>query len=58
MLEKMLLKQKKKLAEETNLPSTGTETTAFKDRKLPVIEIYRRPRVQVFRRGDGDFEGE
>ena len=48
----------KKLAEVTKLPSTGTETTAFEDRKLPVIEIYRRPRVQVFRRCDGDFEGE
>ena len=48
----------KKLAEVTKLPSTGTETTAFEDRKLPVIEIYRRPRVQVFHRRDGDFEGE
>ena len=52
------IEEGKKLAEVTKLPSTGTETTAFEDRKLPVIEIYRRPRVQVFRRRDGDFEGE
>ena len=52
------IKTEKNLTKVTKLPPVGTETTAFENKKLPVIEIYRRPRVQVFRRRDGDFEGE
>ena len=52
------IKTEKKLTKVTKLTPVGTKTTAFENKKLPVIEIYRRPRVQVFRRRDGDFEGE
>ena len=35
--------------------NTATQKQA---EKPPVIEVYRRPRVQVYRRSDGDFERE
>ena len=38
-----------------SITSPSSPTTAS-DVKPLVIEIYRRPRVQVFRRRDGDFE--
>jgi branched-chain amino acid transport system ATP-binding protein len=38
-----------------SISSPSSPTTAS-DVKPLVIEIYRRPRVQVFRRRDGDFE--
>ena len=50
--------QKETFAEKVNLPSLALASNASADVKLPVIEIYRRPRVQVFRRHDGDFERE
>ena len=50
--------QKETFAEKVNLTSVALASNASADVKLPVIEIYRRPRVQVFRRHDGDFERE
>jgi len=50
--------QKETFAEKVNLPSLALASNASADVKPPVIEIYRRPRVQVFRRHDGDFERE
>ena len=50
--------QKETFAEKVNLTSVALASNASADVKPPVIEIYRRPRVQVFRRHDGDFERE
>ena len=50
--------QKETFAEKVNLTSVALAPNASADVKPPVIEIYRRPRVQVFRRHDGDFERE
>ena len=50
--------QKETFAEKVNLTSVALASNAPADVKPPVIEIYRRPRVQVFRRHDGDFERE
>ena len=50
--------QKETFAEKVNLTSVALASNASADVKLPVIEIYRRPRVQVFRRHAGDFERE
>ena len=50
--------QKETFAEKVNLTSVALASDASADVKPPVIEIYRRPRVQVFRRHDGDFERE
>jgi branched-chain amino acid transport system ATP-binding protein len=42
----------------TTLTATPRPSTPQKapEGKPPVIEIYRRPRVQIYRRRDGDFE--
>jgi|TARA_B110000093_G_scaffold104499_1_gene112324 branched-chain amino acid transport system ATP-binding protein len=50
--------QKETFAKKVNLTSVALASNAPADVKPPVIEIYRRPRVQVFRRHDGDFERE
>ena len=50
--------QKETFAEKVNLTSVAPASNASAGVKPPVIEIYRRPRVQVFRRHDGDFERE
>ena len=50
--------QKETFVEKVNLTSVALASNASADVKPPVIEIYRRPRVQVFRRHDGDFERE
>ena len=36
--------------------ATKAETRISDDANPVIIEIYRRPRVQIFRRRDGDFE--
>lgn len=48
--------QKEILEKKVNLTSVVSASNTPADVKPPVIEIYRRPRVQVFRRYDGDFE--
>ena len=50
--------QKETFVKKVNLTSVALASNAPADVKPPVIEIYRRPRVQVFRRHDGDFERE
>ena len=50
--------QKETFVKKVNLTSVALASNASADVKPPVIEIYRRPRVQVFRRHDGDFERE
>ena len=50
--------QKETFVKKVNLTSGALASNAPADVKPPVIEIYRRPRVQVFRRHDGDFERE
>jgi branched-chain amino acid transport system ATP-binding protein len=48
--------QKEISEKKVNLTSVVSASNTPADVKPPVIEIYRRPRVQVFRRYDGDFE--
>ena len=50
--------QKETFAKKVNLTSVALASNAPADVKPPVIEIYRRPRVQIFRRRNGDFERE
>ena len=52
-------KMQRKTVRKIENPALGEPVSkTLTDVKPPVIEIYRRPRVQIFRRRNGDFERE